>query len=201
MSRAAVRLAGSMAGCLVCAAGLAATAVAPFTAAQLMSSLATQREAVIAFTETRHSSLLKEPLVTTGELLFKPPSTLERRVTAPFEERYIIEGDQVTIERPGAGDPRTLSLGSQPLLANLVETIRALLRGDLRALDRLYRIELAGTRDNWALTLLPSDPAMVEFVATVRVTGHAGMLEEMEVIEPSGDRTVTRFEHAHEASR
>jgi hypothetical protein len=42
---------------------------------------------------------------------------------------------------------------------------------------------------------------MVEFVATVRVTGHAGMLEEMEVIEPSGDRTVTRFEHAHEASR
>lgn len=204
MRRAALGLAGPALRCCVCAAILASPAgvtAAPFTAEQLMSELAARPEPVIAFTEARHSSLLKEPLVTTGELRFKPPSTLERKVTTPFAERYVIEGDRVTIERPGAGAPRTVSLASQPLLANLVETIRALLRGDLHALARLYRIEFAGGREDWALTLLPSDPAIVEFVATVRVTGHAGTLAEMEVIEPSGDRTVTRFTPVHEATR
>jgi len=166
-----------------------------------MSSLAAQREPVIAYTETRRSSLLKEPLVTTGELRFRPPAALERTVKTPFEERYVIEGDRLTIERPGSGAGRTLSLASQPLLANLVETIRALLRGDLPALERLYRIELAGSRNDWVLTLLPSDPAMVDFVASVRVSGHAGALDEMEVVEPNGDRTVTRFTPFREASR
>ncbi len=166
-----------------------------------MKSLAARPAKVIAFTETRHSSLLKEPLVSTGELRFQPPDTLERAVTTPFEERYVIEGDRVTIERPGSNAPRTLSLAGQPLLANLVETIRALLRGDLPTLERLYRVELAGGRDDWALTLLPSDPAMVDFVASVHVTGRAGTLDEMEVVEPNGDRTVTRFAPASEARR
>jgi len=104
-------------------------------------------------------------------------------------------------ERPGAGAPRTLSLASQPLLANLVGTLRALLRGDLPTLARLYRIELKGDRDDWALTLLPSDPAMVEYVATVHVRGHAATLTDMEIVEPSGDRTVTRFTHPQGATR
>lgn len=166
-----------------------------------MKSLAAQPEKVIAYTETRHSSFLKEPLVSTGELRFRPPDTLERTVKTPFAERYVIEGDRMTIERPGGGPPRTLSLASQPLLANLVATIRALLRGDLRTLERLYRIELTGGPDGWALTLLPSDPAMVEFVASVRVTGRADTLDEMEAVEPNGDRTVTRFTRLGEAPR
>lgn len=166
-----------------------------------MSVLAAQRAPAIAYTETRHSSLLKAPLVTTGELRFTPPSTLERKVQTPHVERYVIEGDRLTIERPGAGAPRSLSLASQPLLANLVETLRALLRGDLKTLARLYRIELSGDPEDWALTLLPSDPTMVEFVATVHVKGRTAALTEMEVVEPNGDRTVTRFGRAHEASR
>jgi hypothetical protein len=166
-----------------------------------MASLAAQPDSVIEFSETRHSSMLKAPLVTTGELRFKRPATLERRVKTPFAERYLIEGDRVTIERSGSGAPRTLSLASQPLLANLVETIRALLRGDLQTLTRLYRVELRGEPGDWALTLLPSDPAMSEFVASVHVKGRAAALTEMEVVEPNGDRTVTHFVHAPEAPR
>ena len=81
-----------------------------------MRELAAAPKTAIAFTETRYSSLLKEPLVTTGELRFSPPDTLERRIDKPFAERYVIEGDRMTIERPGAGSPRTLSLTSPYLL-------------------------------------------------------------------------------------
>jgi Outer membrane lipoprotein carrier protein LolA-like len=178
----------------------AGAAPASFDIKQLMQDLAAAPRTAIAFTETRHSSLLKEPLVTTGELRFSPPDTLERRVDAPFVERYRIQGDHMTIERSG-GTPRTLSLASQPLVANLVDTIRAMLSGDLSSLARLYRIELAGDHDHWALTLLPSDPAMVEFVASVHVIGHGSALARMEVVEPNGDRTVTRFAQAGWAAR
>jgi Outer membrane lipoprotein carrier protein LolA-like len=194
---------GAIAMLAIAAADIAGAAAsqAPFDIKQLMRVLAAAPKTAIAFTETRHSSLLKAPLVTTGELRFSPPDTLERRVDAPFAERYRIDGDQMTIERAGSVAPRTLSLASQPLLANLVDTIRAMLRGDLPTLARLYRIELSGDHDDWALTLLPSDPAMVEYVASVHVTGHGGVLARMEVVEPNGDRTVTRFARAPEASR
>jgi hypothetical protein len=183
-------------------AGVAAAAPSgSFDVEAAMRALAAAPKTPIAFIETRHSSLLKEPLVATGELRFSPPDTLERIVRTPVAERYLIAGDRLTIERSGAGPARTLSLASQPLLGNLVDTIRAMLRGDLPKLARMYRIEFTGSRDDWALTLLPSDPTMVDFVSTVRVTGHAGMLDEMEVVEPSGDRTVTRFTRAQGESR
>ncbi len=156
---------------------------------------------MLTFEETRYSSFLKQPLVTSGELRFTPPATLERRIVSPFSARYIIEDDQLTVEQPGAASPRKIPLASQPLLANLIGTIRALLRGDLASLARLYRTELSGTRDRWTLVLLPSDPSMVEFIASVQVTGRGGALTEMEVVEPSGDRTVTRFAHTSEGER
>ena len=184
-------------------AGLAGAAAASgsFTIEALARELAAAPKSVLAFEETRYSSFLKQPLVTSGELRFTPPATLERRIVAPFAARYTIVDDRLTIEQPGAASPRTIPLASQPLLANLIGTIRALLGGDLASLGRLYRSELSGTREHWTLTLLPSDPAMVEFIASIEVRGRADALTEMEVTEPSGDRTVTRFARASEAAR
>jgi hypothetical protein len=177
------------------AATAASVAIAqvPFTPEVLMRELAASPATTVAFTETRHSSALKTPLVTTGELHFERPSRLERRVAAPVEERYVVAGDQVTIERKGA-PPRTLPLASQPALAAFLESIRATLRGDLPALRKLYRVELAGDARNWSLALLPADPELAALIVSISISGGAGKLAGMEVVEASGDRVVTRFD-------
>jgi hypothetical protein len=170
----------------------AALAQGAFTADELMRGLAATGDSTTAFVETRHSSALKTPLVTTGELRYVRPARLERRVRTPVEERYVVEGDDVTIERKG-GAPRTVSLASQPALGAFLESIRATLRGDLATLRRFYRVEIEGEPAGWTLVLLPSDREMADLVSVIRITGARGRLTGMEVVEAAGDRVVTRF--------
>jgi outer membrane lipoprotein-sorting protein len=185
-----------MRGALALAAAVLAASLAhaqaAFTLDALMRELAAKPATVVGFTETRHSTALKTPLVTTGELAFERPSRLERRIAAPIEERYIVDGDRVTIERKGS-PPRTLALASQPALAAFLESVRATLRGDLETLRRLYRVELAGDARDWSLVLLPADPELAALIVSIRIAGGAGKLASMEVVEASGDRVVTRF--------
>lgn len=177
------------------AAAAAGWAQDGLTPEALMRQLAGTGAASVAFTETRHSSALSAPLVTRGELRYTPPGRLVRSVTAPVEERYVVEGDRVTIERRGA-TPRTFSLAAQPVLGAFLESIGATLRGDLAVLTRHYRVEVEGTLARWSLVLLPSDPGMAEFVTVIRIAGAHGRLTGMEVVETAGDRVVTQFAEA-----
>jgi hypothetical protein len=160
-----------------------------------MRLLADTREARTQFTETRHSSALKAPLVATGELRYVRPDRLERDVRTPRPERYVVEGDRLVIIPP-AGAPRTIALSAQPALAAFLDTLRATLRGDLATLARTYRVELVGDHARWQLLLLPSDPLLAELVTSIRVHGREAQLEALEVVEASGDRVVTRFSAA-----
>jgi len=173
-------------------APLAARAAAPaFDVERLMRELAKREEAAVRFEETRHSDVLREPLVAAGELRYRRPARLERRVQAPYAERYTIEDGRVTVERGGTA--RTLSLDGLPVLRVFVESIRATLAGDLPALRRHYLVLFSGTREEWTLALLPADPALAEYVTSVRIAGSGDRIERMEVLEASGDRVVTRF--------
>jgi hypothetical protein len=179
------------------AAALAAAAHgAPGALDELMRSLAATGESSAAFVETRSSDALSAPLVARGELRYVPPGRLERRVSAPAEERYVVDGDRVTIERRGA-PPRTVALAAQPVLGAFLESIRATLRGDLAALQRHYRVEMRGdAAADWTLVLLPADPALAELVTVIRISGRRGRLAAMEVVEAGGDRVATRFGEA-----
>ncbi len=179
------------------AGGLGATAMAQaFSIDSLMQELARGAEATVKYRETKHSALLKQPLEMSGELRYKRPSFLEKRVITPHDERYTIDGDTLTVERKRDGRAHTLALQSQPVLWALVEGIRATLRGDAATLRRFYRLELEGDTTAWTLHLLPSGTDMAEFVRAVRLRGGNGRLRAMEVLEVSGDRAVTEFSEA-----
>jgi len=193
------RLAATLARLAFAAAAtcaLAAGAAEPqFGVGELMGTLATRPESAVRFTETRRSDALSKPLVTTGELRYRRAADgkerLERSVRTPFAERYVIEDNQVTIERGGSA--RTLRLDALPALQVFIESVRATLAGDLAALRRHYAVALSGTRGDWVLTLLPADPEVAELVTSVRIAGAADRIRSMEVLEASGDRVETRF--------
>lgn len=183
------------------AAWLALATSTPVTAQSfaietLMQELARGAEATVRYREVKHSALLKHPLEMSGELRYKRPAFLEKRVITPHEERYTIDGDTLTVERKRDGRAHTIALQSQPVLWALVEGIRATLRGDANTLKRFYRLELEGDSASWTLHLLPSGTDMAEFVRVVRLRGGRGRLRAMEVIEVSGDRAVTEFSEA-----
>lgn len=194
-----MRRANRRIACIAMAIALAVSTAAPaqtFSIDALMLQLARSADSTVRYRETKHSALLKVPLEMTGELRYKRPAFLEKRVITPHDERYTIEGDILTVERKRDGRAHAIALQSQPVLWALVEGIRATLRGDVATLRRFYRVELEGDATAWTLHLLPSGTDMAEFVRVVRLRGGNGRLRAMEVLEVSGDRAVTEFSEA-----
>jgi len=177
-------------GAVACAVFTVAATGAEFGPRELMQVLAGVERTSARFVETRHSVLLKSPLVLSGTLAYRRPDSLEKHVLSPYDERIVIEGKQVTIENRARGWKKTLLLATAPAIAGLVESIRATRAGEIGTLERYYRVEVEGDRQQWWLRLRPHDPEIAEYVSAVMVSGSDARIERVEVHEASGDHIV-----------
>lgn len=173
-------------------APLPAPAAANWDLGQLMQALSGNGGGRVRFTETRHLALLDAPLTATGELVYVPPARLERHTETPVRETMVLDGDTLQLTREDR--THTLKLRDYPEAAALIESIRATLAGDRRTLERTYALSLSGSAGQWALDLLPSDPAVAKVVLRIRVTGERGLVRGVEILQADGDRSVMRIE-------
>lgn len=157
---------------------------------QLIESLAKNRQAEVRFEETAFSNLLTQPLKTQGILRFTPPTGLEKHITAPHDERYLVEGDTVLFESKTKGTNRTLSLHDYPALRAFIEAFRSTLANDVITLKRFYSVTLQGEPRRWVLILHPLDKAMQELVESIRFSGEREQVSIIEIKAPDGDRSV-----------
>lgn len=160
----------------------------PFDIARLMQLLGEAPESEVAYTEKKYSSLLAEPVVSSGTLRFRRPDTVEKNMTAPRTERFRIAGEDLVMVRNGA--ERRFPISSQPLLAAFAASLRGVLAGDAALLRKHYRMTLEGVEQAWRLELLPVDAEITRYVERILVSGRAGRIELIETRESSGDRTV-----------
>ena len=157
---------------------------------QLIESLAKNRQAEVRFEETAFSNLLTQPLKTQGILRFTPPTGLEKHITAPHDERYLVEGDTVLFESKTKGTNRTLSLHDYPALRAFIEAFRSTLANDVITLKRFYSVTLQGEPRRWVLILRPLDKAVQELVESIRFSGEREHVSSIEILAPDGDRSV-----------
>jgi hypothetical protein len=161
-----------------------------WTVEQLLTALAKNRPQEVGFEETASSHLLTHPLKTQGTLRFTPPATLEKYVTAPHKERYLVEGDKVFFENKAKRISKTVSLGDYPVIRAFVEAFRSTLANDLPTLKRFYRVTLEGEPRRWTLILRPSDSAIQELVESIRFFGEGEQVKAIETLAPDGDRSL-----------
>jgi hypothetical protein len=129
-------------------------------------------------------------LKTQGILRFIPPTGLEKHVTAPHDERYIIEGDRVFFESKTKGTNRTLSLQDYPALRAFIEAFRSTLANDVITLRRFFSVTLQGEPRRWVLNLRPLDKAVQEMVTSIQFSGEGEQVSSIEILAPDGDRSV-----------
>lgn len=161
-----------------------------FALADLMALMAEVPSTTSRFTEKKHLAILKEPLMLTGTLTYKRPDFVEKHVTSPYQERFTVSGDSVSFENKTKNQKRNFSLASNPVIRAFVDSIRATLAGDGKALQRFYRADLKGTPKAWVLNLEPLDAQMAEQVSTIRLSGASNAVTEVTVFEPGGDKSV-----------
>jgi outer membrane lipoprotein-sorting protein len=164
-----------------------------WTLDRLMQALAQRDHAQAEFTEAKYMRLLSRPLNLRGKLSFRAPDWLEKRTLDPSEEILLADGDRLTVEIPARRIRREFSMQELPAVWGFVESIRATLRGDRAGLERFYRVELEGEVRHWRLALQPKDPKMAEVVAEIRMSGAAGRIGTIEIVEASGDRSVLKI--------
>jgi hypothetical protein len=157
---------------------------------ELISGLAKRNPEVASFEETTFSVMVTEPLKTRGFLKFTPPSRLEKHVTDPYEERYVIDGDKLLFESKRKRVNKTLSLDDYPALRIFVEALRSTLAGDSITLKRFYRATVEGELRRWTLMLKPLDRASQTLIESVRVSGEGHRITMIETRAPDGDGSI-----------
>lgn len=174
---------------------------------RLFAELGSHRERHARFVERKFSALLKAPVESSGTLVFRAPDILEKRTVEPQRESVLIEGNVVTYE----GGPvhannrkRSFALADAPLLAALIESLRATLAGDLPALRRHYQVswtapqgEASSTArpaaQGWQLTLVPRDRTLLDAVSRIMLRGAGSEVGSVEIVEANGDLTLLRI--------
>jgi outer membrane lipoprotein-sorting protein len=167
---------------------------ADWNLSRLMQGLAQQKGGRVNFTEKKYIALLDRPVESSGELIYVPPSRLERRTLTPSVESVVLDRDVMVVER---GKQRyTLQLQQYPEMTAIVDSIRKTLAGDLVALERQYRVDLQGTPERWVLTLLPSDARIAGIVQRIEISGVRDELRQIEMRLADGDRSVMSLQRA-----
>ncbi|MGC1520954.1 MAG: LolA-related protein [Steroidobacteraceae bacterium] len=155
---------------------------------EVMHLLALRRHGRVEFVEQHFLAVLRRPVESSGELLYDAPDHLEKRTLLPRPENLVLDGGALTVERDARR--RVLDLHRYPQIQPFVESIRATLAGDRGALERVYRLEYAGSLPRWSLTLVPLDRQVARVVKQVRIDGSRDQLLRVEVLQPDGDRSL-----------
>jgi len=177
----------------LCALPLLASA-GGFDLGTLLGQLAQTRSARATFTERQYLGLLDKPLESSGELAYQAPDHLEKRTLQPKAETLVLDAGTLTVERDGRR--RVLKLQDYPEVAAFIDSIRATMAGDRRALEAAYRTELDGRYERWTLQLTPIAPKMLAKVSRVRIAGARAELRQIEIVQADGDRSVMTINKA-----
>jgi hypothetical protein len=181
--------------CALAGALLAAAPAAPaadWGIAELMQGLAQRGAERALFVEKKFIAILDQPLESSGELRYVPPDRLEKRTLRPRPEALVLDGDRLAIER--GNQKHVFRLQDYPDIAAVIESLRGTLAGDRKALERVYRLELHGSRERWTLVMLPSDAGLAALVLRIDVSGSGDRVRAIEILQADGDRSVMTIE-------
>jgi hypothetical protein len=142
----------------------------------------------VEFIEQQFLAILDHPVESSGELRYDAPDHLEKRTLLPRAETLVLAGGVLTVER--GGHRHVLDMHRYPQIQPFVESIRATLAGDRSALERVFRVQFAGSVERWNLILVPLDRQLAKSVAQVQIDGSRDQLLKIEIRQADGDRSL-----------
>jgi outer membrane lipoprotein-sorting protein len=158
---------------------------------QVTSRLAQMKGVRAQFTQTQTLSAMKQPLVSTGMLVFERDRGVIWRVDTPYAATYVITDAGVAEVDANGRRIRTKSAQGVRGVAQVSKMIRAMLGGDLSALYSQFDVDAEGSASDWTLGLKPNQPQLAQAIKGLHMTGGA-FLRSLRIDLANGD--VTRIE-------
>jgi outer membrane lipoprotein-sorting protein len=139
------------------------------------------------FVQTKHLSLLDEPLVSTGRFVFKRPDRMRLEIESPQPAVILINGRDVRI--PGMSDAERQQLALTPMAAMFTE-LGAMFGGSATALRQHFQVDAQSADGAIDVTLTPTLPDWQRMFRTIRLrfTEPTLLLGSMQLDDALGDR-------------
>jgi outer membrane lipoprotein-sorting protein len=154
--------------------------------ARLDAAQAATRTVDARFVQTKHLSLLDEPLISTGRFRFRRPDHVRLDIETPRPSTMLIAGRAVTI--PGLAAAEQKALADSPLAAMFTE-LGAVFAGNLERAPAHFTIATRSTADAIEVTLTPtaSEYQRLFRTITIRFAGADTMVQSMRLDDALGD--------------
>lgn len=171
----------------------------PADAAELFALFAASPGLEAEFEEEKHLALLAAPLRSRGRLYFLPPGRLARVIESPEPATVLVTPTELRATSRD-GEER-VDLAASPDLRAFVTSLAQVLAGARDGLAELWAIDYRPAPDDaraWSLVLAPradvaGREALRGMVERLTLAGRGRSVATVEVLEPSGDRTLTRI--------
>jgi hypothetical protein len=155
---------------------------------RVMGALAQRKHGHVSFEEKKFIALLDRPVESSGELSYDAPDRLEKRTIKPKPESLVLQGGIVSAQR--GRHHYVLDLKQYPQVVPFIESIRATLAGDRAALERVFKVDFAGSFEHWTLGLAPLDSKLAKTVKEIHIEGEKDLVDSVEIREADGDRSL-----------
>jgi outer membrane lipoprotein-sorting protein len=164
---------------------------------QIAAHLAQAKGVRAQFTQTQTLAAMKQPLVSTGSLVFFRERGVIWQIDTPYKATYAITDSGVS--EVNANGQRTNTNGGSGVrgVAQVSRMMRAMLGGDLSALYAQFDVRADGTAAQWRMQLTPNQPQLAQSIKGLEMGG-GDYLQALRITLANGD--VTRIDFANSAA-
>ena len=151
------------------------------------------------FTQTQTLAAMKQPLVSSGALVFFRERGVIWRIDTPYKATYVIT-DAGIAQFDAAGRRVSAHSGAGTRgVAQVSKMMRAMLGGDMSALYSQFDVEAEGSAARWRMQLTPNQPQLAQSIKGVEMDG-GDYLQSLRIALANGDVTKLAFTKSEAAS-
>ena len=170
----------------------ASTAGNPALVSQIAAHLAQAKGVRAQFTQTQTLAAMKQPLVSSGALLFFRERGVIWRIDTPYKATYVITDAGVTqVDATGRRVSAHSAQGTRGV-AQVSKMMRAMLGGDLSALYSQFDVQAEGSAAQWRMQLTPNQPQLAQSIKNLEMGG-GDYLQSLRITLANGDVTKLDF--------
>ncbi|CAE6769175.1 outer membrane lipoprotein carrier protein LolA [Paraburkholderia nemoris] len=179
------------------AAEAAQSAGNPALVSQIASHLAQAKGVRAQFTQTQTLAAMKQPLVSTGSLLFFRDRGVIWQIDTPYKATYVIT--DAGVAEVDANGQRVTAHSAQGTrgVAQVSKMMRAMLGGDLSALYSQFDVQAEGSAAQWRMQLTPNQPQIAQSIKGLQMNG-GDYLQSLRITLANGD--ITKLDFAKSAA-
>jgi hypothetical protein len=135
---------------------------------------------------------MKQPLVSSGALLFYRERGVIWRIDTPYKATYVITAAGVTqVDAAGRRVSAHSAQGTRGV-AQVSKMMRAMLGGDLSALYSQFDVQAEGSATQWRMQLTPNQPQIAQSIKRLEMDG-GDYLQSLRITLANGDVTQLDF--------